>query len=275
MQPRDGSAVKAMAFLQVQHRRNRCLCPTADGVGLEILLTDQPSVSQISPVVCAECERRGAGEAARGQTCRRDPAHCAPTGAILEHCWVIDTAHHLAPGAVIFCNPHGMCGLRAVQPYQACGQAGNRHGHPSPRGVIIWNAGMLCHSGAAGQLIAKREAEQKFLTRDIAQLLRQPIKRRQNAAARVPFGRVEPIMAIKRINGHPARKRHARDGGSAPIEHHGQRAAHIQGAIVANNARQFCASATGSNADEIQKAQFALPAHLRWQVVPGELGDEV
>ena len=187
-------------------------------------------------MVRAKRERRGAGEAARGQTRRRDTAQSAPTGAILEHGWVIDAAHHLAAGAVIFCDPHGMGGLRAVQPHQARGQAGDGHGHPSPRGVIIWNAGVLRHCGAAGQLIAQREAEQKFLPRDIAQLLRQPIKRRQHAAACMAFGGVKAIMAIERINGHPARKRHAGDRGPPPVKHHGQRAAHVQSAVIADNA---------------------------------------
>ena len=143
MQPRDGLAVKPMTILQVQHRCNRSLCPTADRVGLEILLADQPSVSQIAPMVCPKCECRRASEARSGQTRRRHSAHCAPAGAIFEHGWVIYAAHHLAAGSVVFCNPHRMCGLMAIQPHQACGHAGDRHGHPSARGVILCDAGVL------------------------------------------------------------------------------------------------------------------------------------
>ena len=80
---------------------------------------------------------------------------------------MIYAAHHLAPGSVILCNPHGMRSLRRVQPHQARGHAGDSHRHPSPGGVIIWNAGVLRQSSAAGQLIAKREAEQKFFSRHI------------------------------------------------------------------------------------------------------------
>jgi hypothetical protein len=61
-------------------------------------------------------------------------------------------------------------------------------------------------------------------------------------------------MAIERINGHPACKRHTRGRGATPVEHHRQRTAHIQSAVIADNARQFCTGATGSNANEIQQA---------------------
>ena len=70
----------------------------------------------------------------------------------------------------------------------------------------------------------------------------------------MPFGRVKAIMAVERINGHAARKRHTSRRGTAPVEHHGQRTAHIQRAIVANNARQFRARATGSDTYKIQQA---------------------
>ena len=43
----------------------------------------------------------------------------------------------------------------------------------------------------------------------------------------MPFGWVKAIMAIERINGHTARKRHTSGRGAAPVEHHGQRTAHI------------------------------------------------
>jgi hypothetical protein len=44
VQTRDILAGKAVALLQVQHRCNRSLCPSADWIRLEILLADEPAI---------------------------------------------------------------------------------------------------------------------------------------------------------------------------------------------------------------------------------------
>ena len=124
--------------------------PNGNEVRFEILLQDEPVNAKILPMLCLQCEGRGASKSRLGYSRGRDSTHSTPALAIFDHGGMVDAAHHLTARPMVFGNAHRMGRLSAIQPHYTCGHPGHRHRHPSTRSMVIRAGGVLCQSGTTG-----------------------------------------------------------------------------------------------------------------------------
>ena len=86
--------------------------PAADGVGFDVVLGHGPAGAEIVPKLrdIRRLSRNGrrAGEAALREKSGCEAHQRAHAGAVMEHGGIVDLAHHLAAGAVVFSAAHGV-----------------------------------------------------------------------------------------------------------------------------------------------------------------------
>ena len=260
---------------QMQGGFDRGLCPAADRVGFVILFEHVPARAEIGPerrcLFHGECG--GAGEAGQGEVHRRNAGHGAPAGAVLDHCRGVDTAHHLAAGAVIFGDAERVSGGFGGQVPQACAGGGGGDGAPAARCVIVGHGGVLRHGGARAKFIAQHDGCEEIAP-GYALCVAQHQRGGEKRSADMALGRVEAVVTVQRVDCHACRQGRARGRSRTPVKQHGQRAAEFGMGVAADDPGQPCAQPAGGNADQVEQAEFRLCADRGGDVGPGQTVDE-
>ena len=137
---------KTVLLLQCDRRFNRRLRPATDGMGLHILSQDFPVRTQGLPErggfrIFDRHGWRARETLLRQQRCTH-AGHRAPAAAIFDHRRVVDTAHHLRTGAIIFSNPQRVTSLLPIQPQRPHPHRRTAQRIPSARGVIVSGGGV-------------------------------------------------------------------------------------------------------------------------------------
>ena len=114
-----------------------------------------PTVSQFVPMRTFACECWCAGEATLSQKSCGYATGGAPTNAVSHHSRMIDAAHHLAAGAVIFSNSRSLMYLHWITAQYPCGHGRHTHSGPGPGGVVITTGVMQSEPGAVGNFVGQ------------------------------------------------------------------------------------------------------------------------
>ena len=265
-----------MGPAQGQDSLNWGLGPATDRVGFEVLLQNEPALTQIRPVFRGAFDRDGrrTGEAFRRQQNGRDAGHRAPACAIFEHGGMVNAAHHLAAGAVIFGNAQRVTGLIGGQASQPRPGGCGGHGAPTARGVVIGHRGVLGQSGPCAKLVSQGDGCQKFDAGGPG-LVRQSQCGRKQRAPDVPLGRVVPIMAIQRVDGHARGQRNTRRAGRACLKEHRCRPAKCLMRMVADDLAEPCPHRACGHTNQVQNTAFGLMPDLGGQVRPLQVVDQL
>jgi len=148
-----GSNVSNVALLlQGQRAGDGRLRPAANRVRLEVLLGDEPSVTQIGPnagyVSAFDCQRWRAGKATAGHQPGTDAGHRSPARAVLNHGRIVNAAHHRQAWAVVFSDAQCVAGLVLVEAKAPGGNGGAAQSVPGARGMIVAGGGVQSQAGA-------------------------------------------------------------------------------------------------------------------------------
>ena len=91
---------------------------------------------------------------------------------------------------------------------------------------------------------------------------------RHQSAAHMPLHRVQTVMSVKRVRGHPKRQRKARWRRSAPVKGHWNGSTELRRRVLPDDRRQLRCRAAGCDAEEVEKCALRLVADGAGDVRP-------
>ena len=181
------------------------------------------------------------------------PAIAPPAGAVLDHGGMVDAAHHLAAGAVIFGDAQRVAGGVAVKPQQARAGGGGCDRAPGAGGMVVGGGGVLGNRGAGAEFITHGERGEDVFAGETGRGKRQ--QRGQQRAADMALGGVEAVMAIEAVDAHARGKGDTGGRGGAGVKEHRLRARELAAGMGGDDVGEPGHAGRGGDADEIEQRQ--------------------
>jgi hypothetical protein len=182
---------------------------------------------------------------------------------------VVNAAHHLAAGPVVFGDAEGLAGAGGVEAEGAGAEGGAGDGNPGTGGVVVRGRAVEGDAGAGADLVAEDEGGQEL--RAVGAILRlgEGEKRGEGAAADVPLGELVAVVSIEGVDGHPAGQRGAGGADRAAVEEHaggGAAGGKVAGGVVPDDGGKIGAAAAGGDAEEVEEPASGEGADLVGEV---------